>query len=115
MGFWLLGLLPVFQPPIKAGANSGWALEFAVPGARPGGQNAHFFWIGFWLLGLLPVFQPPIKAEANSGWALKFAKSTRSHSWRPKCPFFFGLVSGYWVCYQFFSVPLRREQIRETL
>ena len=41
MGFWLLGLLPVFQPPIKAGANSGWALKFAkVPGARPGGQNA---------------------------------------------------------------------------
>ena len=75
MGFWLLGLLPVFQPPIKAGANSGWSLEFVkVPRARPGGQNAEFFWIGFWLLGLLPVFQPPIKAGANSGWALKFAK-----------------------------------------
>ena len=74
MGFWLLGLLPVFQPPIKAGANSGWALEFAVPGARPGGQNAHFFWIGFWLLGLLPVFQPPAIAGTNSGWALEFAK-----------------------------------------
>ena len=121
IGFWLLGLLPVFQHPIKSGGNSGWALEFAkkypetgleprmptffglvsgywvcyqffslplllgqiraglwnlpkVPGARPGGQNAHFFWFGFWLLGLLPVFQPPIKAGANSGWALKFAK-----------------------------------------
>ena len=45
-----------------------------VPGARPGAQNAHFFWIGFWLLGLLPVFQLPIKAGANLGWALEFAK-----------------------------------------
>ena len=75
MGFWLLGFLLVFQPPIKAGANSGWGLKFAkVPGARPGGQNAHFFWIGFWLLGLLPVFQPPAIAGTNSGWALEFAK-----------------------------------------
>ena len=33
IGFWLLGLLPVFQRPIKAGTNSGNALKFAkVPG-----------------------------------------------------------------------------------
>ena len=72
-GYWVcyqFFSLPLLLGQIRAGL---WNLP-KVPGARPGGQNAHFFWFGFWLLGLLPVFQPPIKAGANSGWALKFAK-----------------------------------------
>jgi hypothetical protein len=70
-----------------------------------------FFWIGFWLLGLLPVFQHPIKSGGNSGWALEFAKKYPETGLEPRMPTFFGLVSGYWVCYQFFSLPLLLGQI----
>ena len=119
MGFWLLGLLPVFQPPMKAGAKSGEALKFAkVPGARPGGLNAQFFWMGFWLLGLLPVFQPPIlrREQIRAGLSnLPKYPEPGLAGLEAKMPIFFGWASGYWVCYQSFSRPLRREQIRAGL
>jgi hypothetical protein len=115
-GFWLLGLLPVLQPPIKAGGNLGWCLKFAeVPGARPEAHNSQFFWMGFWLLGLLPVFQPPMKAGAKSGEALKFAKVPGARPGGLNAQFFW---MGFWLLglLPVFQPPiLRREQIRAGL
>ena len=96
MGFWLLGFLPGFQPPIKSGANSGSGLKCATKYPEPGLEPEISF---FFLDGLLATefptsFSASIKAAANLGWGLKFAKSTWGQACSPKFPFFW---MGFWL------------------
>ena len=98
MGFWLLGLLLVFQPPIKAGANSGWALKFAKKYPEPGLEAKM-------PPGHLEPLEPPGSLEPpgppgpKTPIAPRTPEAPRSTQ-DPNTP-------GYWFAYQVFNLPLK--------